>query len=93
MNDLHTAALVGLNVLSVGQRAEVVELVPAGLDSAWLQRLQDLGLEPGDTLDVVARAWPAPHGLVVRLAQGRLALRTQEAACVRVRVSGGGQHA
>jgi Fe2+ transport system protein FeoA len=85
MSELSTEAVVGLDVLSEGQRAEVVELVPAGLDSAWLQRLQDLGLEPGHRLDVVARAWPAHHGLVVRLAQGRLALRFQEAACVRVR--------
>jgi Fe2+ transport system protein FeoA len=49
-------------------------------DCPFLSRLRELGVEEGSAL-VVVRAAPA---LVVRLGETRIALRSDEAACVSV---------
>jgi Fe2+ transport system protein FeoA len=53
-------------------------------DCSFLNRLRELGVEAGSPLTVV-RAAPS---LVVRIGETRIALRSDEAACVSVSAAG-----
>lgn len=69
-----------LEQLPVGARARVEGL--AGGD-ALVQRLFELGVMEGETVEVVGRA-PLGDPLEIRLGNTRLSLRRSEAAAVRV---------
>jgi len=74
-----------LTEATVGESAAVAALsVPAGLDG-WAQQLQDLGFMPGETVTLLARGRSAADPMVVRVGLSTYALRSAEAACVRVR--------
>lgn len=69
---------------AVAERATVAAVsVPAGLE-AWAQQLQDLGFMPGEQVMLMARGRSAAAPLVVRVGLSTYALRSAEAACVRV---------
>ena len=71
----HCPALIsGLDAAAAGQPAD-----RAG-------QLADIGFTAGETVTVLARAWPGGDPLVVRVGASRFALRRAEAACVQVRV-------
>jgi ferrous iron transport protein A len=74
-----------LDQLRPGQRAEVLSL--AG-DPGLVQRLYDLGLVEGETVELVALA-PLGDPIEIRLGNSRLSLRKAEAAGVGVRLSDG----
>lgn len=74
-----------LTEAAVGESATVATLsVPAGLDG-WAQQLQDLGFMPGERVTLMARGRSAADPMVVRVGLSTYALRSAEAACVRVR--------
>ena len=50
----------------------------------WAVQLQDIGFLPGEHVSVMARGLPGGDPLVVRVGLSTFALRTVEAACVRV---------
>jgi ferrous iron transport protein A len=74
-----------LDQLRPGHRAEVLSL--AG-DPGLVQRLYDLGLVEGETVELVALA-PLGDPIEIRLGNSRLSLRKAEAAGVGVRLSDG----
>src|SRR5664279_1375471 len=49
------------------------------------RRLLELGFVPGETVEVVATAWPGGQPMAVRVAAGVFALRRREAMAVSVR--------
>jgi ferrous iron transport protein A len=58
-------------------------LVPErGGDPERARQLAEVGFRDGETVMVVARAWPADDPLVVRVGASRFALRRAEAACI-----------
>jgi ferrous iron transport protein A len=59
--------------------------IPDGHD--WRQRLEELGFLPGEAVMVMARGAPGGQPLAVRVGQSLFALRRDEAACVRVRIT------
>ena len=67
--------IIALTAVPAGTECLVVEVDG---DCSFLNRLRELGVEAGSPLTVV-RAAPA---LVVRLGESRIALRSDEAACV-----------
>ncbi|MDH4060912.1 MAG: ferrous iron transport protein A [Aquincola sp.] len=75
-----------LDQLALDQPARVhrVDVSAAAQPAEWRQQLADIGLVNGESVAVVARAWPAGDPLVVRIGHSRFALRRAEAACVHV---------
>jgi ferrous iron transport protein A len=71
--DLHRAALVSR--VDPGAAAQPAERA---------RQLADIGFVPGESVTVVARAFPGGDPLVVRVGHSRFALRRAEAACVQV---------
>ncbi len=73
-----------LTEAAVGESATVAGLsVPAGSDG-WAQQLQDLGFMPGERVTLLTRGRSAAGPMVVRVGLSTYALRSAEAACVRV---------
>ncbi len=68
-------------VLSVAADAADVE-AGAGVDLG--RRLAELGFLPGEELRVVARGFLGREPIAVRIGTGTFALRSYEAACIRV---------
>jgi ferrous iron transport protein A len=64
--------------------AAVREVTAAGQDPERARQMAELGFRRGETVMVVARAWPGHDPLVVRVGGSRFALRRAEAACVQV---------
>lgn len=64
--------------------ARIVEVACTGAPGHPGKPLRDLGFMPGESVRVVARAWPGGDPLVVQVGSARFALRAAEAACVRV---------
>ena len=63
-----------------------VDTAAAGQPADRAGQLADIGFTAGETVTVLARAWPGGDPLVVRVGASRFALRRAEAACVQVRV-------
>ena len=77
---------VGLDALAQGVCAEVVALQPARDDEERevLLRLMELGFLPGEPVRVLARGFPGGDPLAVRVGHTTFALRSHEAALIRV---------
>ena len=63
-----------------------VDAAAAGQPADRAGQLADIGFTAGETVTVLARAWPGGDPLVVRVGASRFALRRAEAACVQVQV-------
>ena len=61
-----------------------VESSGPGADPDRARQLAEVGFRCGETVVVVARAWPGHDPLVVRVGGARFALRRAEAACILV---------
>lgn len=72
--------------LQPGQRAEILSL--SGSPSL-VQRLYELGLFEGETVEFLAVA-PLGDPLEIRIGHSRLSLRKAEAACIAVRIASPG---
>jgi ferrous iron transport protein A len=68
-------------------KAQVVGFAPAGdaEDREVLLRLLEIGFLPGETVRVVARSFPRNDPIAVRVGHTTFALRSREAALIRVR--------
>ena len=67
-------------------RISRVDPAAAGQPADRAVQLADIGFTTGETVTVLARAWPGGDPLVVRVGTSRFALRRAEAACVQVQV-------
>ena len=65
-------------------RISRVDPAAAGQPADRAGQLADIGFTAGETVTVLARAWPGGDPLVVRVGASRFALRRAEAACVQV---------
>ena len=66
--------------------AEIASLVPARdeVDRAVLLRLLEIGFLPGEPVQIMARGFPGNDPLAVRVGHTTFALRSHEAALIRV---------
>lgn len=80
-------AWVGLDAWPQNRPAELVALVPARDDeqARTLHRLAEIGFLPGERVRVVSRGWLRGGPIAVRVGQSTFALRSHEAALLRVR--------
>ena len=81
------APVVSLAALALNVPAVVCAIDPAaaGQPPERARQLADIGFVAGERVAVLTRAWPGNDPLVVLVGHSRFALRTAEAACVRVR--------
>ena len=79
---------LALDVLAdrITARISHIDTVAAGQPADRATQLADIGFTAGETVTVLARAWPGGDPLVVRVGASRFALRLAEAACVQVQV-------
>src|ERR1700690_4222393 len=77
---------IDLAELPAGVLARVVSVGSAatGTPEELSKRLAELGFLPGELVRIVGRGWLAREPLAVRIGTGTFALRSFEAACVRV---------
>lgn len=77
---------IGLHELPQRLLARVVRLMPAGdaEDGEVLLRLLEIGFLPGERVRVMARGFPGNDPLAVRVGHTTFALRSHEAALIRV---------
>ena len=77
---------IGLHKLPQRQLARVVRLMPAGdaEEGEVLLRLLEIGFLPGELVRVMARGFPGQDPLAVRVGHTTFALRSHEAALIRV---------
>lgn len=77
---------IGLDQLPHRQFATVVRLMPAGdaEDREVLLRLLEIGFLPGEPVRMMARGFPGNDPLAVRVGHTTFALRSHEAALIRV---------
>ncbi|HTT12347.1 MAG TPA: FeoA family protein [Burkholderiaceae bacterium] len=73
-----------LHELPLRQRALVRAVAAVGVPAERARQLTDIGFLPGETVCVLARAWPGGEPLVVSVGHSRFALRRAEAACIQV---------
>ncbi len=73
-----------LHQLPLRQRALVKAVHAIGVPPERARQLSDIGFLPGETVSVLARAWPGDEPLVVSVGHSRFALRRAEAACIQV---------
>ena len=80
------ASDIGLHELPHRRSARVVRLMPAGdaEGSEVLLRLLEIGFLPGEPVRVMARGFPGSDPLAVRVGHTTFALRSREAALIRV---------
>jgi ferrous iron transport protein A len=71
-----------LDRLPPHRAARVRGVVDESGGSDRARQLTELGFRGGETVMVVARAWPGHDPLVVRVGGSRFALRRAEAACI-----------
>ena len=88
---LSDAAAVGLDRWPLNLPAELVALAPTTGDeqARTLHRLAEVGFLPGETLRVISRGWLRGGPMAVRVGQSTFALRSHEAALLRVRALSG----
>jgi ferrous iron transport protein A len=86
--------IVSLAQLAKGDSAVVTALADGDVaavgevaGSTVARRLRELGFVPGETVHVVATAWPGGDPMAVRVGAGVFALRRREARAVLVRRS------
>ena len=83
-----TAQLPSLSLDDLADRCPArisrVDPAAAGQPADRAGQLADIGFTAGETVTVLARAWPGGDPLVVRVGASRFALRRAEAACVQV---------
>lgn len=79
----------GLDTWPRHRPAELMALAPArDADQArTLHRLAEIGFLPGEVLRVVSRGWLPGGPIAVRVGQSTFALRSHEAALLRVRAA------
>jgi ferrous iron transport protein A len=84
---LPVSAEKGLHQWSSQLAAEVVGFAPAAdaEDRDVLLRLLEIGFLPGEVVRVVARSFPRNDPIAVRVGHTTFALRSREAAMIRVR--------
>ncbi len=77
---------IGLHKLPQRLWARVVRLLPAGdtEEGEVLLRLLEIGFLPGELIQVMARGFPGNDPLAVRVGHTTFALRSHEAALIRV---------
>ncbi|MDP2255800.1 MAG: FeoA family protein [Polaromonas sp.] len=77
---------IGLHELPRRISARVVRLMPAvdTEDGEVLLRLLEIGFLPGELVRVMARGFPGGDPVAVRVGQTTFALRSHEAALIRV---------
>ncbi len=80
------AADIGLHELPHRRLAQVHGLMPAAdaEESEVLLRLLEIGFLPGEPVRVMARSFPGNDPLAVRVGHTTFALRSHEAALIRV---------
>lgn len=85
------AQTVSLAQLAKGESGVVVSLSAAdvaavgeAVGSTVSRRLLELGFVPGETVQVVATAWPGGDPMAIRVGAGVFALRRREASAVMV---------
>ena len=80
------AADIGLHELPQRRSARVLRLMPAtdAEESEVLLRLLEIGFLPGEPVRVMARGFPGSDPLAVRVGHTTFALRSREAALIRV---------
>jgi ferrous iron transport protein A len=83
---------VSLALMVKGERGVVESLAEGDASvvgevegSTVARRLLELGFVPGESVQVVASAWPGGDPMAVRVGAGVFALRRREAAAVLVR--------
>lgn len=83
------SAWPGLDTWPAHHPAELMALAPArDADQArTLHRLAEIGFLPGEVLRVVSRGWLRGGPIAVRVGQSTFALRSHEAALLRVRAA------
>ena len=79
-----------LSTLAKGDTARIARLADASSqeESAIILRLMELGFVPGETIRLIARAFPGGHPIAVRLGNSSFALRLHEASLIFVAVPG-----
>jgi ferrous iron transport protein A len=79
-------AEIGLHELPHRRSARVLRLMPAAdaEEGEVLLRLLEIGFLPGEPVRVMARGFPGNDPLAVRVGHTTFALRSHEAALVRV---------
>jgi ferrous iron transport protein A len=75
---------LGLDQAEIGRSMTVTAVRPSAHAPEWAGWLQELGFLPGERVQLMARAFPGGNPLVVRVGMSTFALRSAEAACVRV---------
>lgn len=77
---------VSLHQLRKGDCATVAGMTEGGSedDAATRRRLLELGFAPGETIRIVAEAFPGRDPIAVRVGNVTFALRRHEAAMIRV---------
>ena len=85
-NSIGGEADIGLHELPQRLLAWVVRLMPAGdaEEREVLLRLLEIGFLPGEPVRVMARGFPGNDPLAVRVGHTTFALRSHEAALIRV---------
>jgi len=74
-----------LSLLKKGECAVVTGLAPHDdASQPLLQRLMELGFVPGETVRVMAEAFPRRDPIAVRIGSSTFALRRREAALIQV---------
>ena len=82
------AAEIGLHELPHRRQAQVLRLLPAAdaEESEVLLRLLEIGFLPGEPVRVMASGFPGGDPLAVRVGHTTFALRSREAALIRVQL-------
>ena len=88
-HDIGGKADIGLHELPQRLLGWVVGLMPAGdaEEREVLLRLLEIGFLPGEPVRVMARGFPSNDPLAVRVGHTTFALRSREAALIRVSLS------
>lgn len=88
-HDIGGKADIGLHELPQRLLGWVVGLMPAGdaEEREVLLRLLEIGFLPGEPVRVMARGFPGNDPLAVRVGHTTFALRSREAALIRVSLS------
>ena len=82
------ATEIGLHELPHRRQAQVLRLLPASdaEESDVLLRLLEIGFLPGEPVRVMASGFPGGDPLAVRIGHTTFALRSHEAALIRVQL-------
>lgn len=83
---MSNAIETGLHELPLRRQAQVLRLLPAAdaEEGEVLLRLLEIGFLPGEPVRVMAAGFPGSDPLAVRVGHTTFALRSREAALIRV---------